>query len=80
MQGFLYTWEPVRLSKFKLSVLKNRHMEIIRGSFEQNETYCNKDKQWEEHGERPQQGRRNDILGIKRRLDSGMDINESESE
>jgi len=74
LQGFLYTWEPVRLSKFKLTFLKNRHMEIVRGNFEQNETYCNKDKQWEEYGERPQQGRRNDILGAKRRLDSGIAI------
>jgi len=76
LQGFLYTWEPVRLSKFKLTFLKNRHMEIVRGNFEQNETYCNKDKQWEEYGERPQQGRRNDILGAKRRLDSGIAIDD----
>jgi hypothetical protein len=82
LQGFLYTWEPVRLSKFKLTFLKNRHMEIVRGNFDQNESYCNKDKQWEEYGERPQQGRRNDILGIKRRLDQGMllgDLQEDEA-
>lgn len=76
LQGFLVTWDPVRLTKFKHSIWAKIHMEICRGTFEQNETYCNKDKDWTEHGERPQQGSCNDILGVKRRLDEGTRLDE----
>lgn len=75
LQGFVYTWDPVRLTKFK-GFLRRAHIEVQRGSFEENETYCNKDKDWTEYGERPQQGRRNDILGMKRRLDQGTSLDE----
>lgn len=75
LQGFVYTWDAVRLTKFKL-FLRRAHMEIQRGTFEENETYCNKDKDWTEYGERPQQGRRNDILGIKRRIDEGTRLDD----
>lgn len=75
LQGFVYTWDACRKTKFKL-FLKRAHVEVQLGSFEQNEMYCNKDKDWKEFGERPQQGRRNDILGVKRRLDQGVPLSE----
>lgn len=75
LQGFLYTWDPVRLTKFK-GFLKRAHIEIMRGSLEENDKYCEKDGKWTHYGERPQQGKRNDILGIKRRLDEGVPLTE----
>lgn len=70
LQGFIVTWDPVRMTKFKLFLRRARFAMQI-ASFEENLTYCNKEKNWIEFGERPQQGRRNDILGVKRRLDEG---------
>ncbi len=75
LQGFVYTWDAVRITKFKI-FLKRAHFEAMKGSFTQNEAYCSKQGKLIEHGERPQQGRRNDILGIKRRLDAGVPLNE----
>lgn len=75
LQGFIYTWEPVRLTKFK-GFLREAHLEVQRGSFDQNLDYCQKANDWHEYGERPEQGKRNDILGIKRRLDDGVPLTE----
>jgi hypothetical protein len=75
LQGFMYTWDPVRKTKFK-TFLKRAHLEVMRGSLSENDKYCEKDNDWVEFGERPQQGRRNDILGIKRRLDEGKALSE----
>lgn len=75
LQGFVYTWDAVRITKFK-GFLKRAHFEAQKGSFTQNEAYCTKQNELIEFGERPQQGRRNDILGVKRRLDRGVGLSE----
>lgn len=75
LQGFAITWDPVRKTKFKL-FLRKAHIEVMKGSIEHNDNYCEKEGNWVEFGERPQQGRRNDILGVKRRLDQGVPLSE----
>lgn len=75
LQGFVVTWDPVRKTKFKL-FLRRAHIEVMKGSITENDAYCEKDGAWVEFGERPQQGRRNDILGVKRRLDQGVALSD----
>lgn len=61
-QGFIRFKNPVgfrtvqkRLSNYKI------HVEICKGSIDENIEYCTKDGDFEERGERPKQGRRADI-------------------
>lgn len=74
LQGFLYTWDPVRMTKLKHGFLRRARWAIQNEDFESNSSYCGKDNDWTEYGERPQQGKRNDILGVKRRLDQGVPL------
>jgi len=37
------------------------HMKVMKGTIEENEIYCSKEGKYKEHGERPAQGKRNDI-------------------
>lgn len=70
VQAWVYTWTPVRLTKFKL-FLRRAHVEMMISSLDKNDAYCSKEKEMEHIGTRPQQGRRTDIIGVKRRLDAG---------
>lgn len=47
------------------------HIEIARGSPQDNITYCSKDGAFEEYGRRPSQGSRSDLEEIKVSLDNG---------
>lgn len=44
------------------------HVELAKGSFQQNFDYCSKDGDFEEIGERPKQGVRNDLVIIRERV------------
>lgn len=52
LQGFVYLGNARSLSSLKRS-LPGAHLEVARGSFEQNRTYCSKDGDFEEFGELP---------------------------
>lgn len=71
LQGWVYTWQPVRMSQIKKQFLRRAHIEIMYSSFDKNDKYCSKESTMTHIGTRPQQGRRTDILGVKRRLDEG---------
>lgn len=53
LQGFLYFKSAVRLTTVKRVVGDRAHCEIAKGNLEQNFTYCTKDGDFFEVGERP---------------------------
>lgn len=67
-QGFAYAKAPMRLQAWK-KLFPTAHLEEMRGSFSDNETYCSKEGQLIKHGEAPMQGERKDLIGLKRKLD-----------
>lgn len=64
LQGFIYFKNKASLKQLK-EISKRAHWEIARGTIEQASTYCGKDKDFIEWGEKPQQGKRNDIEAMK---------------
>ena len=64
LQGYL-TYKT-SISKRALSKqLKRAHLEVARGTPDQNFNYCRKEQIWLEHGERPKQGRRTDLEELR---------------
>lgn len=47
------------------------HVELCKGTYEENIAYCTKDNDYEELGVRPSQGKRSDIIQIKDDIMSG---------
>lgn len=77
LQGFLYTWEPMRISQLNAMFLKRARYAVMVSDFNHNNVYCRKDTgSLEEFGERPIQGKRTDIVGVKRLIDAGMNLQE----
>lgn len=74
LQGFIYCHDKIRMTQLTNWFGGKAHLEEMQGNFMQNELYCSKQGKLIEVGERPQQGRRNDILGFKRRLDDGTEF------
>lgn len=70
VQAWVYTWQPIRMTKFKI-FLRRAHVEMMIASLDKNDAYCSKEARMEHVGTRPAQGRRTDIIGVKRRLDDG---------
>jgi uncharacterized protein YdaT len=66
LQGYIQYDNAKTMSSIKKSTKINRlHLEISKGSTEQNQQYCKKDKDFIERGEPKNQGQRNDIHSIK---------------
>lgn len=72
IQGYLVANNPVRLKSWK-AFLRRAHVEVMRGSLDQNEAYCSKEGKFTEVGSRPAQGRRTDLIDAKRKLDEGIE-------
>ena len=72
-QCFLYT-DKVRKSKFWTWVPKC-FVEPMKGNFQQNKEYCEKQSQLKEFGERPRQGERKDLLNSKRKIEESRGQN-----
>lgn len=47
------------------------HVEPMRGTLAQNETYCSKEGTFKKLGDEPRQGDRNDLLAIRERIEAG---------
>ena len=60
----------MKLSGWK-KLFPTAHIEEMRGSFTENEKYCSKEGMLTEQGVRPSQGQRNDLLAVKKLIDSG---------
>jgi len=67
-QCFLYFFNPRGTGNRSLNAIGNMfgtihaHVEVMRGSFTQNEAYCAKEDVYTQLGEKPLQGRRGDLL------------------
>jgi len=58
-------------------LLKPHHVKMCKGNLLQNETYCQKEGQWEEWGTKPMgDGHRRDILVVKEQIDAGKSVHE----
>lgn len=57
------TWNAVK------KILGDKHFEACKGSPEANIKYCSKDKNFQEFGEKPSQGKRNDINELVQRIE-----------
>lgn len=71
LQGFVCMWEPCRL-KFFEKYIPRGHMQVMHGRLLDNERYCSKSSELIEIGERPAQGRRTDLISVKRKLEEGV--------
>lgn len=69
-QGFVYYQHPKTLSAV-IKILRPHHVEICRGSLDQNEAYCKKAGIYTEVGERPCQGERSDLFVLKQEVMEG---------
>lgn len=80
-QGYLELTRPWRLNRLKKVVHPTCHFEPARGTPEENKKYCSKSETsvegtFAEHGEPGQQGKRNDLVALKKDLDAGKSIRE----
>lgn len=64
-QGYVMFPLKKSLKKLKKIMPEGCHLEIAKGSPQQNIAYCSKEKIYYEFGERPKMGKRNDILTVK---------------
>jgi len=62
--------KPQRMTFSKIQ-LPRAQVEHMRGRVQDNRRYCEKDGALIEWGQRPDQGRRTDIIGLKRKLEKG---------
>lgn len=75
-QGFIY-FSGARGSKKQVGKeLGGAHVDMCKGTIDQNVDYCSKEGRLIEIGEKPDQGKRTDLLEIKRSMDAGLKAEE----
>jgi hypothetical protein len=67
------------MNKIKLWMPKN-YLAIRNGTLAQNKSYCSKEGTLVECGEKPAQGRRVDLISVKRRIDDGEVLDDIEDD
>lgn len=70
IQGYGY-WKNKKCFGSLQKFFGNAHIEPAKGNAKQNLIYCSKDGDYEEFGEMPEQGRRNDIADFRDEILSG---------
>lgn len=70
-QGYVYFKNERGSLRQVARELGNAHVEMCKGSFEDNCKYCSKDNNVREFGERPQQGLRTDLIEIYESIRKG---------
>ena len=70
LQGYICCWEPQRMTFFKRQIPR-AHMEPMRGRLQDNDKYIEKEGDLTTWGQKPDQGRRSDIVGLKRKIMEG---------
>lgn len=82
LQGFFELRKRVRCSVLKAHLGARFHLEVRKGSFEQNVEYCSKEGDFQSWGERVSvgQGKRSDLDAVARDLRSGSRILDVASE
>lgn len=64
LQGYVFFQNAKTLTAVK-KYLKRAHLEISKGSPQENIAYCTKEKEYVEYGEQPRSGTRNDLKKLK---------------
>lgn len=77
-QGYVSMLRKTTLSAIKTNVNESWHWEIMRGSFSDNQAYCNKEGGLVKFGTCPidQQGVRNDVNAVRARLINGENLDD----
>lgn len=70
IQGYVHFDSPKRRSEVAKYIPRG-HLQVARGSAEQNFVYCSKDDNYFEFGVKPKQGKRVDIIKIKNMIVEG---------
>lgn len=75
LQGFICFKNPKMYSGLKrIPGFERMHFETMKGTVDQNITYCSKQGQYEEFGVKPQQGKRSDLDEVISLVESGKRI------
>lgn len=76
MQCFAYYKNPVPRSRIIVYFPRAANVQPIKGTPEQNIAYCSKEGQFTEYGERPAQGKRNDLIVLREAIvtQSAVDV------
>lgn len=73
-QGFAYSWKAMRLSAW-IKLFHPHHIEVMRGSFRENNAYCSKEGKLTEFGEIPNlNGEKMGLIDYKRKIDEGESV------
>lgn len=77
LQGYLEVAKKLSFQRVKeLIGLQRLHLEASKGSQKQNLTYCKKDGNWKEFGEKKNQGKRGDLQLLQEDIQNGMTYRE----
>lgn len=77
LQGFICFKNPKMYSGLKrIPGFERMHFETMKGTVDQNITYCSKQGQYEQFGTKPQQGKRSDLDEIVGLVEAGKRIRE----
>lgn len=74
LQGFLHFENARSLSVLKKKVNSRAHYEIMKGTHDQAIEYCMKEGNYEEFGERPEPGKRSDIVIVRELVAEGCNM------
>lgn len=75
LQGYIELGKVARLSGMK-KMHDTAHWELRRGTQQQAIDYCKKDNDWQEIGEKANQGKRNDLEALKEEIMNGKSVDE----
>jgi len=75
LQGFMYFRNPKSFTVIhNFPGLSRAHFEAIKGTVDQNITYCSKGGNYEEFGDKPVQGKRTDIDAVVETIKAGAKV------
>jgi len=75
LQGFICFKNPKTYSALKnIPGFSRMHFESMKGTVDQNITYCSKQGDYEEYGVKPQQGKRSDLDEVVALVESGKRV------
>jgi len=75
LQCYIYYQNPRTWKEIK-KYFPNAHIEIAKGTPEENKAYCSKEKSFEEFGELPHQGKRSDLDQMRSLVQTGASLAE----
>jgi len=70
-QGYIMFKSSMSFNSVKAKLPTGSHIEVAKGSPQQNIAYCSKESIFYEFGDRPKMGKRNDIIAVKEAIAEG---------